>query len=229
LKGCNAFETLGTAHPVTWHHMPENFNSQLHQCRNLKTHMWVTRLWCCYMGKSAYRDCSSSWIMSSRTLTVQCIYRVRQWIGRFCNTVFFWFGNTATDSAIAIFLPILKLLVVMEPWTGAQSVFAVKVFYKNDDSSVIAQREFRREFRIHRNHAVPSVHAIKTWVWNLEATGSTLKKKGGSVKSVERWLQTARVTQSSKAQNGVKFYNGVSHYRNVLGCTYCLYTTTIHI
>jgi hypothetical protein len=49
---------------------------------------------------------------------------------------------------------------------------------------VIAQREFRREFRIHRNHAVPSAHAIKIWVWNFEATGSTLKKKGGSVKTV---------------------------------------------
>jgi hypothetical protein len=28
----------------------------------------------------------------------------------------------------------------MEPWTGAQSAFAVKAFYKNGDSFVIAQR-----------------------------------------------------------------------------------------
>jgi len=49
---------------------------------------------------------------------------------------------------------------------------------------VIAQREFQREFGIHRNRAVPSAHAIKTWVQNVEATGSTLKKKGGSVKTV---------------------------------------------
>ena len=72
----------------------------------------------------------------------------------------------------------------MEPWTGAQRVFAVKAFYKYGDSFVIAQREFRREFGIHRNRAVPSAHAIKTWVRNLEATGSTLKKKDGSVKTV---------------------------------------------
>jgi hypothetical protein len=32
--------------------------------------------------------------------------------------------------------------VEMEPWTGAQSDFAVKAFYKNVDSFVIAQREF---------------------------------------------------------------------------------------
>jgi len=52
-------------------------------------------------------------------------------------------------------------------WTGAQSVFAVKVFYKNGDGFVIAQREFRREFGIYRNRAFPSAHAIKTWVRNL--------------------------------------------------------------
>ena len=72
----------------------------------------------------------------------------------------------------------------MEPQTGAQRVFAVKAFYKNSDSFVIAQREFRRGFEIHRNRAVPTTHAIKTWVRNLEATGSTLKKKDGSVKTV---------------------------------------------
>jgi hypothetical protein len=67
-------------------------------------------------------------------------------------------------------------------YNGAQRVFAVKAFYKNGDSFVIAQREFRREFGIHRNRAVPSAHAVNTWVRNFDATGSTLKKKGGSVK-----------------------------------------------
>jgi len=114
----------------------------------------------------------------------------------------------------------------MEPWTGAQRAFAVKAFYKNGDSFVIAQHEFQREFGIHRDRAVPSGRAIRTWVWNFEATGSTLKKKDGSVKSVECWLQTARVTQSGDAQNGMHSFNGLSHYRNVLGCTYCFYTAT---
>jgi hypothetical protein len=72
----------------------------------------------------------------------------------------------------------------MEPWTGAQRVFAVKVFYKNGNSFVIAQRKFRRQFGIHRSRAVPSGHAIKSRVRNLEATGSTLKMNGGSVKTV---------------------------------------------
>ena len=72
----------------------------------------------------------------------------------------------------------------MESWTGAQRAFAVKAFYKNNDSYVAAQREFRKKFGIHRNSKVLSAHAIKTWVNNSEETGSTVKKKYGSVKTV---------------------------------------------
>ena len=68
----------------------------------------------------------------------------------------------------------------MESWTGAQRAFAVKSFYKND-SYVAAQREFRTKFGIHQNSKVLSAHVIKTWVNNFEETGSTVKKKGGSV------------------------------------------------
>jgi hypothetical protein len=52
----------------------------------------------------------------------------------------------------------------MEPWTGAQHAFAVKAFYKNDDSFVTIQHEFRREFGIHCNRVVRSAHAIKTFL-----------------------------------------------------------------
>ena len=72
----------------------------------------------------------------------------------------------------------------MESWTDAQRAFAVKSFNKNIDSYVAAQREFRKKFGIHRNSKVPSAHAIKTWVNNFEETRSTVKKKGGSVKTV---------------------------------------------
>jgi len=72
----------------------------------------------------------------------------------------------------------------MESWTGVQRAFAVKSFYKNNDSYVAAQREFRKKFGIHRNSKVPSAHARKTWVNNFKETDSTVKKKGGSVKTV---------------------------------------------
>ncbi|KAJ4437643.1 hypothetical protein ANN_17788 [Periplaneta americana] len=64
-------------------------------------------------------------------------------------------GNEPPDS--------LKAIITMELWSRAQRAYAVKAFYKNGDSYMIAQREFRREFGIHCNHAVPSSYAIKTW------------------------------------------------------------------
>jgi len=94
----------------------------------------------------------------------------------------------------------------MEPWNGAQRAFAVKAFSKNGGSFVIAQCEFRIDFGIHRNHAVSSAHAIKTWVRNFEATVSTLKKKSGSVKTAHTPEINAGVTQSGNAQNGVDFF-----------------------
>jgi len=63
---------------------------------------------------------------------------------------------------------------------------------------VIARREFRREFGIHRNRAVPSAHAMKTWVRNFEATGSTVQKKGGSVKTVRTPENSAVVREAIK-------------------------------
>jgi hypothetical protein len=64
----------------------------------------------------------------------------------------------------------------MEPWTGAQGAFVVKAFYKNGDSFVIAQREFQREFGIHRNLAASSDQLRGYWFYT--------KEKGGSVKRV---------------------------------------------
>jgi hypothetical protein len=106
----------------------------------------------------------------------------------------------------------------MEPRTGAQRAFAVKVFYKNDDSFVFSQHEFWRKFRIHRNRAVHVVHELFEFCRG--------RSEDLCVKSLESWLQTARVTQSGDVQNGVDSFNGLSHYRNILGCTYCFYTPT---
>ena len=80
------------------------------------------------------------------------------------------------------------------------SMLVVKSFYKNSDSYVAAQREFHKKFRIHRNSEVPSAHAIKTWVNKFEETGSTVKKKGGSVKTV-RTPQNIDVVRASFEQS----------------------------
>jgi hypothetical protein len=88
----------------------------------------------------------------------------------------------------------------MKPWTGVHRAFAVKVFYKNSGSFGITQREFRREFGIHRSRAVPSAHAIKTFIRNFEAIGSTLNKKDGSVKTV-RTLENIAVVKETIERN----------------------------
>jgi hypothetical protein len=36
-----------------------------------------------------------------------------------------------------------------DSWTGVQRAFAVKLFYKTNNSYVAVEREFRKKFRIH--------------------------------------------------------------------------------
>ena len=62
----------------------------------------------------------------------------------------------------------------MEQWSGKQRAYAIKSFYKNNDSYVAAQHEFRLHFNLKRHD---SAKAIKIWITNFEETGSALKKK----------------------------------------------------
>ena len=59
-------------------------------------------------------------------------------------------------------------LVITDQWNGQQRAFAIKMFYKNNDSLEVAQREFRRFFNVRRHGQVPSKHTIKTWIKNFE-------------------------------------------------------------
>lgn len=65
----------------------------------------------------------------------------------------------------------------MDTWSGAQRAFAIKAFYKNNDSVEAARREFRRHYNLKRHDRVPSAHAINTWIHSFEETGSAMKKK----------------------------------------------------
>jgi len=112
----------------------------------------------------------------------------------------------------------------MESWTGAQRAFAVKSFYKNNDNYVAAQREFRKKFGIHRNSKLPSAHAIKTRVNNFEETGSTVKKKGGSVKTV-RTPQNIDAVRASLEQSPRR--SAVRHSKK-LGLSGVFCTITSH-
>lgn len=69
------------------------------------------------------------------------------------------------------------LVVEMEPWTLDQRLYAYDSFVRNDESVTAVQRDFRRQFNIHRNASVPSRNTILRWVNNLRTSGSILKKK----------------------------------------------------
>ena len=49
----------------------------------------------------------------------------------------------------------------MNRWTGEQRAFAIKAYYKNNDSFIAAQRLFRLHYNIHRNDPVPSAHTAR--------------------------------------------------------------------
>jgi len=67
--------------------------------------------------------------------------------------------------------------VIMDQWNGQQRAFAIKMFYKNNESLEGAQKEFWRFFNLGHHGRVPSKHVIKTWIKNFEEIGLALKKK----------------------------------------------------
>jgi len=65
----------------------------------------------------------------------------------------------------------------MELWTLEHRVFEYEHFFRNGESITAVQREFRREFNIHRNDHVPKCDTILRWVNNLRTSGSFMEKK----------------------------------------------------
>jgi hypothetical protein len=62
-------------------------------------------------------------------------------------------------------------------WTGTHRGFALRVNFENNRSVVATQRTFRRRFNIPRNNAVPNGNTIRSWVRQLEKSGSTLRRR----------------------------------------------------
>lgn len=61
-------------------------------------------------------------------------------------------------------------------WNGLHRGFAVRAYFENNRSVIATQRIFRRRFNIPRNNAVPNANTIRSWVRQLEETGSTLRR-----------------------------------------------------
>ncbi|KAJ8941038.1 hypothetical protein NQ318_015514 [Aromia moschata] len=61
-------------------------------------------------------------------------------------------------------------------WTGVHQSFAVCAYFENNRFVIAKQRSFRRRFDIPRNNAVPNANTIRSWVQQLEETGTTLRR-----------------------------------------------------
>jgi hypothetical protein len=75
----------------------------------------------------------------------------------------------------------------MEHWSSEQRAFAVKAYYKNNDSFVGAQRAFCRQFSLSPRDPVSSHGTIDLWIKNFETTASMTQNRGGSKKT--SWIQ----------------------------------------
>ncbi|CAK9810866.1 Mariner Mos1 transposase [Anthophora plagiata] len=63
------------------------------------------------------------------------------------------------------------------PWSGEHRGFVVEAFFKNGESVIATQREFRTRFVLRANKSVPDRKTILLWVRRVRATGSALKRK----------------------------------------------------
>jgi hypothetical protein len=62
-------------------------------------------------------------------------------------------------------------------WTGEHRAFVVEAYFKNSDSVIATQRQFRTHFIVGRHGRVPDKKTILLWVRNFRQSGSTLKQK----------------------------------------------------
>ncbi|CAI6359000.1 unnamed protein product [Macrosiphum euphorbiae] len=78
-----------------------------------------------------------------------------------------------------MFLSLLNTrnLVIMKHWSSEQRAFAVKAYYKSNDSFVGAQRAFRRQFGLSSRNPVPSRGTIDLWVKTLKPQLARLKRE----------------------------------------------------
>jgi hypothetical protein len=87
-----------------------------------------------------------------------------------------------------------SLSVTTEQWLCEHRAFAVKSFFKNDDSATQTQHEFRKHFNIGRNGKVPTRQTILNWISKFRSTASALPKKNpGRPRSVHNPENVERV------------------------------------
>jgi hypothetical protein len=72
-----------------------------------------------------------------------------------------------------------------------------KRFFKNNDSTTVTQRVFRRHFDILKNGNVPTRQTILNWVTQFRTTASIVNKKPRTVRTPENLRRVAHAFQPS--------------------------------
>jgi hypothetical protein len=82
--------------------------------------------------------------------------------------------------------------------TGTHRGFAVRVYFENNRSEVATQRTFWRRFNIPPNNAIPNGNTIRSWVRQLEESGSTLRTRRSIRTPENAQLVRASIQQSPR-------------------------------
>jgi hypothetical protein len=70
-----------------------------------------------------------------------------------------------------------SISVAMEHWSVECWAFAVETYLKNNNSVVVTQWIFCRNFNIHQNGSIPSPNTVLLWVRNFKEIVSATKRK----------------------------------------------------
>ena len=86
-------------------------------------------------------------------------------------------------------------------WTGEHRGFVVEAYHENNRSVITTQRTFRTRFALGRNAFVPDRETILLWITNLQATGSTMKRKSPSRPRTVRMPENVKAVRASIQQS----------------------------
>jgi hypothetical protein len=86
-------------------------------------------------------------------------------------------------------------------WPSEHRGFVVEAYYENNSFVIATQRALRTRFALGRNASVPYRKTILLWISNLQAAGSTLKRKSPGKPQTIRMSENMEAVRASNQQS----------------------------
>jgi hypothetical protein len=86
-------------------------------------------------------------------------------------------------------------------WTGEHRGFVVEAYYENNRSVIATQIALRTHFALGRNASVPDWKTILLWIYNLQVTASTLKRKSPGRPTTVKTPENVKAVRASIQQS----------------------------